>query len=211
MLALYSLCLNLYEVQEMPRHADPLLEAKILDAAARLWKKGGEKVLTIRAIAEAAHTTTPSIYRRFKNRQEILRALLWRIQQDVVAVLQTCRSPQETSQRYVEFAVRHPREYKLLSAHDFKPFGTGRQRRSRADQPSESAADLLEAKLAEFLRGSPEDYKRLHLAVWALTHGTSMLLISRAVRDDYSPKLLRSCEAAVQVLIKNASAFTTAK
>jgi len=194
----------------MPRHADPLLEAKIPDAAARLWKEGGEKVLTIRAIAEAAHTTTPSIYRRFKNRQEILRALLWRIRQDLLGVLQTCRSPQETSQRYVEFALRHPREYKLLSAHDFKPFGTGR-RRSRAGQPSGSAADLMEAKLAEFLRRSPEDYKRLHLAVWALTHGTSMLLISRIVRDDYSPELLKSCEAAVQVLIKNASAFTTAK
>jgi len=195
----------------MPRDADPLLEAKILDAAAGLWKKGGETALTIRAIAQAAHTTTPTIYRRFKNRQEILCALLWRIQQDVVDMLQTCRSPQEASQRYVEFALRHPHEYELLSAHEFKPCGAGRHRRSRAAQPPGSAGNLMEAKLAEFLRGSREYSKRLHLAVWALTHGTSMLLISKAVRHDLSPELLRSCEAAVKVLVKNASAFAAAK
>jgi len=58
----------------------------------------------MRGVAQAAHTTTPTIYRRFKNRQEILRALLRRIQQEVLNVLRTCRSPQEASQRYVELA-----------------------------------------------------------------------------------------------------------
>jgi AcrR family transcriptional regulator len=49
----------------MPRHPDPFLEGQILDAAAGLWRKGGDKALTIRAVAQAAHTTTPTIYRRF--------------------------------------------------------------------------------------------------------------------------------------------------
>jgi hypothetical protein len=63
----------------------------------------------------------------------------------------------------------------------------------------------MRAKLAEWLGGSPEDYKHLPLAFWALTHGTSMLLISKAVRDDLSLELLRSREAAVMLLVKNAS------
>jgi AcrR family transcriptional regulator len=171
-------------------------------------KRRGEAAHHTRDSPGSAHHN-PTIYRRFKNRQEILRALLWRTQQDVVDVLRTCRSPQEASQRYVEFAAHHPREYELLSTQEVKPLGG--HRRSRAAQTPRSAVDLMEAKLAEFLRGSPEDCKRLHLALWALTHGTSMLLISRAVRDDLSPELLRSCEVAVKVLVKNASAFAAAK
>jgi len=69
----------------------------------------------------------------------------------------------------------------------------------------------MKAKLAEWLGGSPEDYEHFALALWALNHGTSMLLISKTVRGDLSSKLLRSCKAAVTVLVKNASAFRAAK
>lgn len=165
----------------------------------------------MRGVAQAAHTTAPTVYRRFKNRQEILRALLRRIQQEVLNVLRTCRSPQEASQRYVEFAVSHPHEYELSFAYEFGPFHPGRQRRSRAALPSRPEVEMMRAKLAEWLGGSPEDHKHLSLAFWALTHGTSMLLISKAVRDDLSLELLRSCEAAVTLLVKNASAFVAAK
>ena len=71
--------------------------------------------------------------------------------------------------------------------------------------------ELMKAKLTEWFGGSPEDYEHLALAFWALTHGTSMLLISKTVRDDFSSKLLRSCQAAVTVLVKSASAFRAAK
>jgi hypothetical protein len=37
-------------MREMPRHPDPFLEDQILNAAARLWEKGGEKTLTMRAV-----------------------------------------------------------------------------------------------------------------------------------------------------------------
>jgi AcrR family transcriptional regulator len=195
----------------MPRHPDPFVEDQILDAAAGLWRKGGDKALTIRAVAQAARTTTPTIYRRFKNRQEIQQALLRRIQQDVLNVLQTCRSPREASQRYVEFALSHPHEYELSFAYESDPFNTSGQRRAPAGRSRGTKVELMKARLAEWLGGSPEDYEHLALAFWALNHGTSMLLISKTVRDDLSSKLLRSCEAAVTVLIKNASAFMAAK
>jgi hypothetical protein len=38
-----------------------------------------------------------------------------------------------------------------------------------------------------------------------------MLLISKAVREDLSPELLGSCDAAVTVLVENASAFVATK
>jgi len=194
----------------MPRHPDLLLEAQILVAAAELWRKGGEKALTMRAVAQAAHTTTPTVYRRFTNRQEILRVLLRRIQQDVVKLLQRCQSPQEASQRYIEFTLSHPHEYELSFAHEFERFYARRHRCSPAARPQSPGVEL-NVKLAEWLGGSPEDYGHLSLAFWALTHGTSMLLISKIVRGDLSSELLSSCEAAVAVLVKNASTFAAAK
>ena len=60
----------------MPRHPDPDLEDRILKAAHRLWQKGGEKSLTMRAVARAAGTNTPAVYRRFKDRHDLVRGLL---------------------------------------------------------------------------------------------------------------------------------------
>ena len=60
----------------MPRHIDPELETRIMKAARKLWSKGGEKALSMRAIANIADTNTPALYRRFRNREEILRALV---------------------------------------------------------------------------------------------------------------------------------------
>jgi AcrR family transcriptional regulator len=174
-------------------------------------RKGGDKALTIRAVAEAAHTSTPTIYRRFKNRHEILRALLERIQQDLLNVLQTCRSPQEAVQQYVEFALSHSHEYELSFAYEVELLFAGRRRRSRAPRSKKPEVELMRVKMTEWLGGSPKDYEHLALAFWALSHGTSMLLISRTVCDDLSSQLLKSCKAAVTVLVKNASAFTAAK
>ena len=77
----------------MPRQPDPHLQERILNAAQKLWKKGADETLTMRAVAQAAGTNTPAVYRRFRNREEILRALLRRIQQDVVEALSLARVP----------------------------------------------------------------------------------------------------------------------
>jgi len=59
----------------MARHSDPDLENRILKTARKLWKKGAGEALTMRAVARAAHTTAPAVYRRFRTRDDILRAL----------------------------------------------------------------------------------------------------------------------------------------
>jgi hypothetical protein len=125
-------------------------------------------------------------------------------------MLQTCHSPQEASQRYIEFALSHPNEYQLSFAYEFEPLDVGRPHRSRVVRPPEPIVESMRTKLAEWFGGSPEDYQHLALAFLALNHGTSMLLISKTVRDDLS-KLLWSCNVAVTVLVKNHSAFMEAK
>ncbi len=67
----------------MARQPDPDLEDRILKAARQLWKKGAGKALTMRAVARAAHTNTPAVYRRFPHRDDILRALLQQIRKEI--------------------------------------------------------------------------------------------------------------------------------
>src|SRR5690348_18175864 len=98
----------------MPRQPDPDLEDRILKAAQVLWKKGGDKALTMRAVARAAGTNTPAVYRRFKNRQDLVRGLLLRIVARIREIFDERESLEDIAEAYVEFGLQHPHEYDLF-------------------------------------------------------------------------------------------------
>src|SRR5438445_9914133 len=97
----------------MPRQPDPELEKRVLDAAQKLWRGGGDKTLSMRALAKAARTNTPAIYRRFKDRKDILRALLLRVRTKQVEGIQSAHSLEEAIDLYINFALKNPWEYEL--------------------------------------------------------------------------------------------------
>lgn len=176
----------------MPRHPDPQLEIRILKAAQKLFLKGGEKSLSMRALAEAAHTNTPAVYRRYKSRKQILAALVQRTQQDLSAVLEPCVSVQDAYRRLVGFALEHPHEYQLMNAAFSKV----------SERPN---FEFMKKRSAEWLGGTPEDHTDLILALWALAHGTASLLISRAVPSLHETKLRSVVDKAAELLVQNAS------
>src|SRR5438477_9162671 len=98
----------------MPPHVDLQLEEKILKAAQRLWRTRGERGLTLRAVAKQAGTTTPTVYKRFRNKQALLNALAERIRSQLNEHLFAAKSLEEVSRRYLAFAEEHPHEYQLL-------------------------------------------------------------------------------------------------
>ena len=98
----------------MPRQADPGLEKRILDAASRLWARGGEKTLTMRAVAKAAGTTTPTVYERYRDRDDILRALRMQTRQDLFAAIRRTRTLREAVQQQLKFALDHSHAYEVL-------------------------------------------------------------------------------------------------
>lgn len=59
----------------MPRKPNPNLERTIIDAALRLLQEKGIEAVTMREVARAAGTTTPTIYERFKDRDHLIDAL----------------------------------------------------------------------------------------------------------------------------------------
>src|SRR5215813_7859832 len=100
----------------MPRHADTELEGRILDAAQRLWSRGGDQAIAMRAVAKAANTTTPSLYQRFPSKDHIRRALRRRAQESMRQMLLRCGSTQEVCEQYLAFALSNPNEYQLIFA-----------------------------------------------------------------------------------------------
>jgi AcrR family transcriptional regulator len=184
----------------MPRLADPDLEKRVLDAAQKLWRGGGDKTLSMRALARAARTNTPAIYRRFKDRKDILRALLLRARTKQVEAIQSARSLEEAIELYVDFALRNPWEYELYYLQEHE------QLRPAVSRSPEIGPGFVwvQKQLAERLGGSPDEHASLALALWGLAHGTVMLLISKVVPPARAVELRAGCREAIAVLLKGA-------
>ncbi len=179
----------------MPRKPDAELEQRILNAAYVLWRKKGEKALTMRAVARAAETTTPTVYQRFKDKRDLLVLLRARALEQLMAVLLPAESPAETCRRFLEFAALHPHEYRLLTA----DWGA---RLSRHDP--KPTYELIKARLAHELGGAPKDHVRLAMALGALLHGTAMMILADGVHEHVSREMRSICNESCEALIASA-------
>jgi len=180
----------------LPRHPDPELESRILDAASRLWARGGEKSLTMRAVAKASGTTTPTVYERFRDREDILRALRLKTRKELFAALSRTRSLRDAVEGYLEFALSHSHAYEVLFD------GVGKPPSVHETWPSFS---LMRERLARQLKGTPRECSRLMIAIWALMHGTAMLIIRGRFEGDLRSQAFHACIDAVDAVIEQAS------
>jgi AcrR family transcriptional regulator len=193
----------------MARQPDPDLEDRILNAARKLWKKGAGKALTMRAVARAAGTNTPAVYRRFPRREDILRALLQRTRQEIFRQLDSASSVEEACERYLDYSLSNPHEYELYYLHEYELFFSGRPARgatlNQIFKQKRPAVELMKGKLAAQLSGPPDDYACLTLAIWALLHGTVMLLIAKTIQPQHAAEMRSACRTSVETLLREAS------
>ena len=180
----------------MPRQADPQLEQRILDAACRLWSRGGEKALTMRGVAKAASTTTPTLYERYNDRDDILRAVRMQTRTELFAALSRTRSLTQACQRYLEFALEHRHAYEVLFDGFAQP--------PSLHEPWPSF-NLLRLRLAERLGGDPRKHTRLMLSLWSLMHGTAMHLIRGGVAGPLRAQMIHSCLDALEAIVVQAT------
>lgn len=191
----------------MPRRPDPDLEGKILDAAQKLWKKGGEKALTMRAVAKAAGTNTPSVYRRFRDREDILRGLLQRIRGEIAGRMEDISSPEEGCERYLDYALSHPREYELFFQKEYELFHSARSIRAGVKPVVRPVRDIMRRRVAEKLGGLPGEHEGLVMALRMLTHGAAMLLIEKAILPEDAAVARTVFTASVAALLRTADGF----
>jgi AcrR family transcriptional regulator len=181
----------------LPRQADPELEQRILAAACRLWSRGGEQALTMRGVAKAAGTTTPTLYERYQDREDILRALRMQTRRELFSALSRTRSLVQACQRYLEFALEHRHAYEVLFDGFAQP--------PSLHEPWPSF-NFMRERLAQRLGGSPRKHTRRMLSLWSLLHGTAMLMIRGGVAGPLRTQMVHSCLDAVEALIVQAAA-----
>src|SRR5260370_25767101 len=99
----------------MPRKADAHLEGRILDAAYHIWSRRGEHALTMRAVAGASGTTTPTLYERFSNKEDLLSLLRRRAPLNLFSAIKSSRSPTQVCRRVLDFFLSHPNDYHLIT------------------------------------------------------------------------------------------------
>jgi len=193
----------------MARPRDPNLEDRILKAARRLWKKEGQNSLTLRAVARIARTNTPAVYRRFPHRDDILRALLQQTKQEVFQQLTAASSVEDACERYLDFALSHPHEYELYYLHEYELFfSSGSKQGMTLNQlikQRRPAVEFMKGMMVAQFGGQPDQYTLTILAIWALLHGTAMLLIAKTVQPDYATEMRAACRAAVETMLRAAS------
>jgi AcrR family transcriptional regulator len=177
----------------MPPIPDKHLEERILKTARRLWRTRGESGLTLRAVAREAGTTTPSLYKRFRNKEALQLALAYRLRDELNAELFSSPSIEEVYQRYLRYAEENPHEYELLRMSWGHFFSPGSPRPGRA---------WLLAQLAARFGGKPENYTRLFDALFLVCHGTATLL---TVADDKSVRaaMRENCVKVCDQLLAN--------
>lgn len=182
----------------MPRIADANLRDRILDAAFVLWHKHGEKSLTLRAVAKAAGTTTPTVYKRFPDKDALVLAMAMQVRQRFAERLMSSNSLEEAAREYLGIAESNPHEYQLA----FGPYWPQLYSLGE-DQPALSWA---ERRLVERFGGSPNQYGVLVRGLWMLLHGTASLL-SLQPKGEVAERLRQNCIAACDNIVSKATHF----
>lgn len=176
----------------MPRHPDPDLEERILGVASRLWARGGEKALTMRAVAKAAGTTTPTVYERYRDRRDILRALRFKTRCELFAAVSQTETLREAFERHLQFALENRHAYEVLFDDVGKPPSL---------HESWPTFNLMRDRIAKRLGGNPREHTRLMLAVWALMHGAAMLIIRGSFGGALRVQTVHACLDAFDSIV----------
>jgi len=178
----------------MSRLADGHLEARVVEAARRLWRTHGAKSVTLRLVARTAGTTTTTVYKRFRNKEALLLALAESVQARLTARTTSAATIEDSYRRFLNFADQHPHEYELL-------WGPSWAELLGPKRPRPIKTWLLEKFAARF-GGEPRDYVLSYYALFLLVHGTANLLIVTRDRR-MKAEMMNSCLAICDALVAN--------
>jgi len=179
----------------MPRKPDVALEGRIVDAAYRIWSQQGEGSLTMRAVARAARTTTPTLYQRFRNKQDLKHFLEERARQKLFDAVHDARLAIDICRYTLKFTSEHRHEYRLLTTDWGSRYAQGLPMRS---------FEHLKRLLANELGGSPSDQRGLAFQLFAVVHGTAVLRPSDAEQGSTAEALEEACLRACEALLRDA-------
>lgn len=151
----------------MPRKPNVGLGAAIVASALQLIDECGVDALTMREVARRAHTSTPTLYERFYERETLLWALVEYVQADLYRIGFACPSLPEMGAVLLDYAARHPGRLDLMNQYLPRLLGT--------DRPKPTI-ELLQKRFVEELDFSSAAAEESAHALAALLIGASMLM-----------------------------------
>lgn len=177
----------------MPRKPDARLESFIVDSALLLLDEEGMDAINMREVARRAGTTTPTLYERFRDREDLLWSVVSRVQQDVYNCVVGTSSIEEMAEIIVHYLGNAPGRLDLMNQYWPKIMSTGR---------SKPVFELAKQRLMEARNRSEECAEQIAYSLAALLFGTTSLM--RTAGDDYlvSKMVKESSLNAVRVLCR---------
>jgi AcrR family transcriptional regulator len=182
------------------------LREELIDAATELIADSGDaNSLSLRGLARRLGIAAPSIYRHFRDVDELKLAVVERAFAEFVAERDRARGRIEDPAdalragclAYCRFAVTHPGPYRFMFSH-YSP-ARGRQ--------SPIGAAALEALAASIRRcqesgasSAPEDARQLAANVWAALHGIVLLHLN-LTEFDWPDSLEERIDRTVERLV----------
>jgi AcrR family transcriptional regulator len=179
----------------MSRTQNENLRNRILDVALLLLRLHGEDGVTMRAVAEAAETTTPTLYNRFPNKGALLVALAHRERTRYVEAQSKKKSLEDAARGYLEWAAKHPYEYRLI-------YGP-RWARVLSEESGRPGMRWAQHQFALRFGGKDKDYGRITAALWLMLHGAASLLTSQP-KGPEAEFVRNQCLTSCMKLIKTA-------
>jgi AcrR family transcriptional regulator len=180
------------EAIRVPPIPDQQLEERILTAARRLWRDQGEKGLTLREVARAAGTTTPTVYKRFRNKEAIRHALALGVRAEMNVDLFASSCLEDVYRRYVAHAEANPHDYDLLRLEWAELYSPSRPRPGRV---------WVMAQMAERFGGRPEEYGQFVDALFLICHGACTLLTvegEKVAHDAIREACIKTCDRMLE-------------
>ncbi len=156
----------------MARTPDHQLKDRILDVAHVLLQEKGEQGVTLRAVADAAGTTTPTVYKRFPDKSAILLALALRERDRYVKRQSQRRSLKSAAEGYLDWAIQHPHIYQLIYGRHWPNIFS--------EESGRPGLKWTQDQLAAHHGGESDDYALVAASLWLLLHGAASLLVQQS-------------------------------
>ncbi|MGI5287963.1 TetR/AcrR family transcriptional regulator [Nonomuraea polychroma] len=157
-----------------------LLREDILRAAEDLLTESGtEDALTLRAVAERAGVSTPSVYLHFADKEALVEAVCMRVWDELGRLFSENLGGDpflalgRCGRAYARFALDHPVQYRVLMMRPSAAPGVPPAAAACFRHMVDAVAACVETRVIE---GDPEE---LALGLWSAVHGCVSLLIAQ--------------------------------
>ncbi len=176
----------------MPRMPDAELEQRIVAGAVRLLDAGGEGAITLRAVAKEAGTTTPTIYKRFRDRDVLMQRLVDGLTDEMMAVFQSTRSVEAMVRAFLDESRARPMRVNLMVTTFGERYAAGE---------SMPAFELLQSRIELEVGTRGKECEDLALAIASLAFGTAQGMIAAGSDTRHAAQFRRTALHALRMLL----------